>query len=225
MTNRSAAQPLVTVIIPTYNRARLVGEAIDSVLAQEWAGLQIVVADDGSTDDTREVVSRYGDKLEYFFQPNAGQAAARNRALERARGEFIAFLDSDDLWLPHKLRTEIAVFERLPEAVAVFSDSEHWQKGELVLPSRFAKTRVRTPNGEPDYLSPHPPVWVNMSLVSTCCMTLRREVCEILHLPLFDESRVVNEDWDLEMRLLLLLPGRGLSVDHRKGAALRGRYS
>jgi glycosyltransferase involved in cell wall biosynthesis len=232
MTNSAAAQPLVTVVIPTYNRARLLGEAIDSVLAQQWSSLQTVVADDGSTDSTPELVSRYGDRVEYFHQPNAGQAAARNRGVERARGEFIAFLDSDDLWLPHKIRTEMDVFARLPEAAAVFSNSEHWQGDTLVLPSRFAKTGVRTPHGEPDYLPPRPPIWIEMSLVSTCCMTLRRKALEILGRAPFDESRTVNEDWELEMRLLhycrvAICPSitarvRRFEDDTRKGRAMPG---
>ena len=194
-------EKLVSVVIPTWNRASLVCDAIDSILAQDWRALQIIVVDDGSTDDTSHVLARYGDAIEYFYQPNAGQASARNLALEQARGEFISFLDSDDIWLPHKLRQEMEVFDRLPEAGTVFSDSEHWLNGKLVLPSRFQKTGLRS-SGDPYYLPIHPPLWVERSLVSTCCMILRREILSVVGTPLFDQSRAVNEDWELEMRLM-----------------------
>jgi glycosyltransferase involved in cell wall biosynthesis len=192
---------LVSVIIPTFNRAALLPEALDSIFRQEWPAIQVIVVDDGSTDHTGELIASYGSKVEYAWQPNQGAGAARNRGLEMVRGSVIAFLDSDDLWLPQKLRVEMALLDQVPEAGAVFSDSEHWLNGKLVLPSRFTNAGVRSASGGPGYLLHDPPLWVHSSLVSTCCMTIRRSALQRLTLPRFDDSRTVNEDWDLEVRL------------------------
>lgn len=100
---------LVSVLIPTYNRAYIVCSAIESVLAQTYRHIEVIVVDDGSTDDTRERIARFGDAVRYIYQPNAGLAAARNTGLAAARGEFIALQDSDDVWLPWKLEAQIAV--------------------------------------------------------------------------------------------------------------------
>jgi len=112
-----AAPPLVSVVIPTHNRAHYVTQAIDSVLAQTYANYEIIVVDDGSTDDTRHVLRAYGDRLRYIYQENhnRGPAAALNRAVSEARGKYIALLDDDDMWLPSKLELQIAVLEQDPE--------------------------------------------------------------------------------------------------------------
>jgi len=191
---------LVSVIIPTFNRANLLPEALDSIFQQDWP-VQVIVVDDGSTDGTRELIASYGAKVEYAWQPNQGPGAARNRGLQMVRGSVIGFLDSDDLWLPHKLRGEMALFARFPDAGAVFSDSEHWLRGNLVLPSRFANCGILPSDGQPGYLTHDPPRWVHFSLVSTCCMMIRRSALEALNPPRFDDTRTVNEDWDLEVRL------------------------
>lgn len=96
------------MIIPTYNRARWLPEAIGSVLAQTRPPLEIIVVDDGSTDETREVCGRFGDRVRYIRQDNAGVGAARNRGAAAARGNWLAFLDSDDLWKPAKLEVQLA---------------------------------------------------------------------------------------------------------------------
>ena len=107
--------PRVSVVIPTYNRREYVQEAIDSVLAQSYTDYELIVVDDGSNDSTGEALhSRYGDRLAYEWRPNAGVSAARNRGLELARGEFIAFLDSDDVWLPQKLQQQVAFLDESP---------------------------------------------------------------------------------------------------------------
>lgn len=101
-------KPLVSVIIPTYNRAYVLPMAINSVLAQDYENIQLIIADDGSKDNTREIVeSFYNPQIEYYYQENKGQGAARNLGLQHARGEFIATLDSDDLWYPSFLNEQI----------------------------------------------------------------------------------------------------------------------
>src|SRR5690242_4967891 len=95
--------PTVTCIVPVFNGERYLGEALDSIFAQGHQPLEVLVVDDGSTDGSAAVAKSYGDRVRYFFQPNAGPAAARNLGLEAARGEFIAFLDADDLWHRDKL--------------------------------------------------------------------------------------------------------------------------
>ena len=103
--------PTVSVIIPTYNRAPFVGEAIESALAQTRPPLEVVVVDDGSTDDTADRVAHYGDRVVYVRQTNAGPATARNTGIGHARGDLIALLDSDDRWLPQKLEWQVPLFD------------------------------------------------------------------------------------------------------------------
>lgn len=115
---------LVSVITPTYNRAKYVGNAVSSVLAQTSTDLELIVVDDGSTDNTRLALEPLltDERVHYFYQENQGQAHARNFALGQARGDYIAFLDSDDLWEPNKLEKQLAAFDAHPEADIVHGD-------------------------------------------------------------------------------------------------------
>ena len=106
---------LVSCIIPVFNGERYLREAIDSVLAQTHRSLEIIIVDDGSADGTRAVVANYGDQVLYLWQSNAGPAAARNLGLSVATGEFVAFLDADDLWHAEKLELQMARFAARPE--------------------------------------------------------------------------------------------------------------
>jgi GT2 family glycosyltransferase len=124
---------LVSVLIPTYNRAYILGKAIDSVLAQTYRQIEVIVVDDGSTDDTRAMLARYGDRVRCIHQENAGLAAARNSGLAVARGEFIAFQDSDDEWEPWKLEAQVTLMQRLPKLVLTWTDmSAISPDGELI---------------------------------------------------------------------------------------------
>ncbi len=107
--------PLVSVVIPSYNCGKFIGDAIDSVLAQGYPALEILVIDDGSTDDTCNVVEGYGRLVTLIRQTNAGSAAARNEGIRRAAGKYIAFLDADDIWLPGKLAFQIDHMEQHPD--------------------------------------------------------------------------------------------------------------
>lgn len=119
-------RPTVSVVIPTYNYARYVGDAIDSVLAQTVPPLEVVVIDDGSTDDTPTVLAKYGDRIRAIRQENQGLSAARNAGIREARGEWVAFLDSDDAFHPRKLELQLAALAAHPElklvATGAFSD-------------------------------------------------------------------------------------------------------
>ncbi len=114
-------RPTVSVIIPTYNRAHLLGRAIESVLDQTYQDFEIIVVDDASADETEEVVKSFGDdRINHIrHQKNKGGSAARNTGIKAARGEFIAFLDSDDEWVPKKLEKEIDRLQTLSNEVGV----------------------------------------------------------------------------------------------------------
>ncbi len=115
-------KPLVSVLITTYNYGRFIEESIDSVLSQDFSPdkLEVLVVDDGSTDDTAERVKKFGSKVRYFYQPNSGQASALNLGFANSRGEIIALLDADDYWLQGKLRRVTAEFEKHPEVGMVY---------------------------------------------------------------------------------------------------------
>ena len=116
------SSPRVSVIIPTFNRAAMLRDAIDSVLNQTFEDYEIIVVDDGSTDNTRETISKFNSpKITYIYQENRGRSIARNIALSRARGEFIAFLDSDDIFLPYKLEKQINAMEIQKDYGLVYS--------------------------------------------------------------------------------------------------------
>ncbi len=135
-----APQPgLVSVVVPTYNRAHIVGRAIACALAQTYADIEIVVVDDGSTDDTRAVVEAHGPRVIYVRQPNAGVSAARNFGMRNARGEFIAFLDSDDTWHPWKVEAQIKALKRHPQAGMVWTDMTAADEADSVIGARHLR--------------------------------------------------------------------------------------
>lgn len=104
-------KPLVSVIIPNYNYAGYLGEAIDSVLSQTYPNVEVIVVDDGSTDGSREIIENYGDRIAAIFQQNQGVAAARNNGVRQAAGDHLAFLDADDVWLADKIERQIILFD------------------------------------------------------------------------------------------------------------------
>jgi glycosyltransferase involved in cell wall biosynthesis len=115
-------KPLVNVIIPTYNRAHLICKAIDSVLSQTYRNYEIIVIDDGSTDNTTDVLEKYKDKITYIYQENKGPGDARNRGINEARGKYLAFIDSDDTWFDYKLELQVTIMEKLLDISFLFSD-------------------------------------------------------------------------------------------------------
>lgn len=130
---------LVSVVIPTHNRARIIGHAIESALSQTYPALEVVIADDGSTDDTRAIVEAYGPRVVYARQANAGVSAARNFGLRHVRGEFVAFLDSDDAWEPWKIEAQVSALRRKPAAGLVWTDMAAIDETDRIIESRYLR--------------------------------------------------------------------------------------
>jgi GT2 family glycosyltransferase len=131
---------LVSVIVPTYDRAQIVRLAIDSVVGQTYSNVEVVVVDDGSRDNTRQVIESYGAPVRYVHQANAGVSAARNRGIAHARGEFIALLDSDDQFLPWKLEAQVRVLRAHPEVGMVWTDMAAVNERGDVLDAKYLRT-------------------------------------------------------------------------------------
>lgn len=123
--------PLISVVIPTRNRAHYLVEAIESVLAQSYGNREIIVVDDGSTDHTADIVAAFGDRVRFVRQENRGTGAARNAGITHAAGEFLAFLDDDDTWTEGKLARQMRVFQTAPETDAVYGHMEQFVSPEL----------------------------------------------------------------------------------------------
>jgi len=136
-------EPLVSVVIPTFNRAYCVGRTIDSALGQTHQNTEIIVVDDGSTDGTRDLIEQsYASdpRVRYFFHENRGVTATRNRAFTACRGDFVALLDSDDIWSPWKLELQLACFRHHPEIGMVWSDMEAIGPGGEVVSRSHLRT-------------------------------------------------------------------------------------
>jgi glycosyltransferase involved in cell wall biosynthesis len=184
--------PKVTVIMPAYNRAAYLREAIDSVLAQTLSDLELIVVDDGSTDETAALLAAVGDaRLRCLRQEHRGVSAAVNRGLRAARGEYIARLDSDDVWFPETLQTLAAVLDARPEIGAVYAKGQAMTAGGKPLPrtnglpQRFEGDSLRSLLYE-DF---------------TCnIVTLARRSC-FERAGEYDESLPANEDWDMWLRI------------------------
>lgn len=195
-------EPIVSVIIPTFNRARFLPDALQSVFVQGVPDVQVVVVDDGSTDDTEGVVAAYGDSIQYVRQENGGPAAARNTGLGLAKGRFISFLDSDDVWLPGKMKAELSTFDDAPWADAIISDAERWRENEMVCSSWFGDQGLVVPENKPNLLAPMPPLWTRRKTFATCCLTIRRAALGRLGQPAFDTSLRTHQDWDFAIRVI-----------------------
>jgi glycosyltransferase involved in cell wall biosynthesis len=185
--------PTVSVVIPSYNRASLLKEAIDSVLGQDFDDFELIVIDDGSTDDTPGLLQSYPN-ICVVRQDRRGVSAARNAGIRRASGRFLAFLDSDDLWLPKKLSAQIAFFKTHPEAV-ICQTQEIWiRSGVRVNPKR----RHRKHSGMIFDRS------VELCLVSPSAVMLERSLLD--EVGWFDESLPACEDYDLWLRIAWRFP-------------------
>jgi glycosyltransferase involved in cell wall biosynthesis len=191
---KNKKKPRVSVIIPTYNRGWIVKEAIESVLAQDYRDFELIVVDDGSTDNTDDILNSYRGDIMVFRQENQGVSAARNRGLAEASGRFITFLDSDDLWLPQKLFRQVEFFNKNPEAQICQTEETWIRKGVRVNP----KKRHKKPRGmifEPS---------LALCLVSPSAVMIRRSLFE--KVGGFDETLPACEDYDLWLRISCRYP-------------------
>lgn len=192
---------MISVIIPTFNRAEFLKEAIQSVLDQDYflgtekkRLFEIIVVDDGSTDKTREVVHSFDSEIRYSYQENRGVSTARNTGLHHARGDFIAFLDSDDLWKKEKIRVQMSLMNTLSRAMICYTEETWIRHGVFVNP----KKRHRKYSG-----------WIFERVLPLCLISLssalfRKEVFR--QIGRFDEEFPVCEDYDFGIRLAHRFP-------------------
>lgn len=137
----------LTVIIPAYNAGRYLSDALHSVLAQTWPVSEIIVVDDGSTDNTAQVAQSFPAPVRYCWQNHACAAAARNLGVSLARGEWLTFLDADDLWLPDKLAAQMALAQQQPESAMIFGRVEQFHSPDLTRPRAVLDESARAMNG------------------------------------------------------------------------------
>lgn len=191
--------PKVSVIIPTYNYGKYIEKAIDSVLAQTCRDFEIIVVDDGSTDNTREIIeSKYKNKVRYFYQENKGAPTARNKGIKESKGEYLAFLDADDWFAPNNLKYKVKVLDSNSDVGWVYSDGYYVNKwGEIIdkASDRFSFCN-RKLEGD-----------ISSELFSkgnyiTMDSVLMRKVC-IEKVGGFDESLPALQDYELWLRISL----------------------
>lgn len=189
----STNNPRVSVVVPSFNYAHFLPETLDSVLAQTFKSFELIVVDDGSTDNTKEVMKPYlnDPRVRYVYQENRGPSAARNTGIRESRGQLIAFVDPDDLWYPTKLQKQLALME----------------SGEIGLCYCLAEHIDEAGNPLPDISFPHPPgatykdlLYVNWIVGSSSSVLVRKEIFD--EAGLFDESMKGLEDLDMWIRIL-----------------------
>jgi len=183
----------VSVVIPTYNCARYIAETLESVLRQSLRPHEIIVVDDGSTDDPQRVLEQYRDRIIYIYQENAGEPAARNTGIRQARGDFIAFLDADDLWLPDKLKFQMDYFEKHPEVALVYSDMKLFDETGIVHESVKEWLKMSPPSGY---------VFRELfaeTLFGSGTVILRKACVE--RVGFFDEAFLVGSDYEMWLRM------------------------
>ncbi|HEA83799.1 MAG TPA: glycosyltransferase [Thermodesulfobacterium geofontis] len=185
-------KPLISVVIPTYNRAYILPKAIESVFNQTFRDLELIIVDDGSTDETPYLVVKY--PLIYVRKPHRGVSHARNVGVLKAKGEFIAFLDSDDVFVPEKLEKQIKFLEKKP-SYKIVQTEEVWYKG---------KKRIN-----PKKIHQKAEGWffdraIKLCVVSISTVLIKKEVFE--EIGLFDENFPVCEDYEFWLRVSLKMP-------------------
>lgn len=185
----------VSIVMPSYNASRFVTAAIDSVLAQTVQDFEILVVDDGSTDNTREVLAKYDSpKVRYLYKKNGGVSSARNYGIENARGKYIAFLDADDLWLPEKLEKQLAILEADEKIGLVYAATEK-------VDEQLQTVGHIEANSYDDYCEA---LLLNLNIVAGSCSSaiVRRDVA--LQTNGFDAEFSTCADWEYWLRLSLL---------------------
>ena len=195
--------PKVSVIIPSYNCEKYIRETIDCILAQTHKNIEVIVVDDGSTDNTQDIVASYGEPVRLIKQSNARVCAARNRGIQEANGEYICLMDHDDYWFPEKIARQIEILETSPEIGGVFSAFICWKQnnqGEFPAPDSYRDVSDEiTDDIDPEYSG-----WIHHQLLLDCWILtstsmFRAEVFQICGN--FDVALPYSEDWDLWFRI------------------------
>jgi len=189
-----SSRPAVSVVIPAYNAARWIPETLDSVLAQTFRDFEVIVVDDGSTDQTPEVLAGYGDRIHCLPKVNGGASSARNMGIRAARGSYIAFVDADDLWLPEKLQLQMELLARHPDLAWVYSDAIVFdgKNGQ-----ELCKISDATKLYDGDILRP----LLLRDFIASPTPVIRRDVFDTVGF--FDESPdlQLGEDWNMLLRI------------------------
>ncbi len=181
----------VSIIIPTYNSSSYLSGAVDSVLSQTYKNNEVIVVDDGSTDRTKQLIQERYPEVLYVYQDNHGPSVARNHGIGMATGDYIAFLDSDDLWFPKKLELQMEVFRKDASIGLVSCDALSFMDNKIVVPS-LAKERPLHSGWVLKYL-------LRQNFLNTNNVLIKREVLDSVGL--FDEAREFSEDYDLWVRI------------------------
>ena len=187
----------VSIIIPTFNRARVLRRALQSVLNQKNVSFEILVVDDGSTDETRAVVEEFireKDEIRYLFQSNQGVSAARNLGLRSISAPFVTFLDSDDEWLPEKLKVQLEFFNQYPDYFICQTEEIWIRNGRRVNPMKKHKKYG-------GFIFER---CLPLSIVSPSCVMMRREIFD--QIGFFDETLPACEDYDFWLRTSARFP-------------------
>ncbi len=196
------AGSLVSVIIPTYNNAKLIPYTLESILGQSYSPLEIIVVNDGSTDETAEVVQRYAPRgaVRLHTQPNQGDIAARNKGIELARGDYIAFIDSDDLWNREHVRLLVEEIERSPETGMAFDNVIYFTASDAAAPDREEKIMVDPPRAKRMAAGPVAlqEIYTD-NLITTSAFMVRKQV--FARVGVFDKDIYLMNDLHLFYRI------------------------
>jgi glycosyltransferase involved in cell wall biosynthesis len=187
-------KPLVSIIIPAYNAGRYIREAVDSALAQTYKNCEVIVVDDGSSDNTRQVLAPYIDagKIKYIYQENKGLAGARNTGIKNSSGEYIALLDADDIFLPTKLEHQVSYLKTHPECDISYCDIYHFYDEE---PGRLMKLNYRYYSGGEVFIN-----LLKKNFINPLAVVFRRDVFRRFGY-FFNENAPRSEDWDCWVNL------------------------
>lgn len=188
----SAPSPKVSVVIPTHNNGEYLESALESVYQQTYAAHEIIVVDDASTDDTAKRMGRHTERVRYLRQSHAGSAVARNRGIMCTNGDYIAFLDSDDLWLPEKLERQMALAAEHPDSVLIYCDFHRSEQLDTVLTSGLAGRKHWQVGEEFQSL-------LRQNFLHTSSVVVRRDA--LAASGIFDPKLINAQDWDLWIRL------------------------
>jgi len=196
-------KPLISIITPTYNRATSLPRALESIFDQTFKNWEIIIIDDGSTDTTQEILKKFQEQNKNVIcikhDKNKGVTAARNTGLHEAKGDYIAFLDSDDVWLPQKLEKQLEVFNRSPDIGLVYT-------GALFINEKGGEQRIKNATVE-GYIYEQEIAFNPIGSPSR--VMVKREVFE--KVGMFDENFSVLEDWEMWIRITKTYPVRSIN--------------